>query len=327
MASYGYACVSCLDQNLGVQRAALKAAGCDFIRAETASRTRCDGRTELQVLLYFLRPGYALVVTRIDRLARSLQDLQNIVHELRERRVTLRATEQPIDTGTAAGKAFLDMLGVFAEFETNLRKERQVKALPQQSYAACTRAGSRRSTQHRSQAPLRGKAGGLPRSHDGSASAAPASIAFWGRRRRSHAYTPRAVAPHPPHWRELSSRVRFERAGGRCQRCRRPHLALVGCLPDGAVRRASGDLAGSPRAHGQMARSCGGHPVPDDPCRACSGGASRQRPDEQPADEPPRALSSACHLLHDRSHHLAQRSITCRRRLAIGDLFLGPYPA
>jgi len=61
--------------------------------------------------------------------------------------VTLRATEQPIDTGTAAGKAFLDMLGVFAEFETNLRKERQVKALPQQSYAACTRAGSRRSTQ------------------------------------------------------------------------------------------------------------------------------------------------------------------------------------
>ena len=129
MALYGYARVSTLDQNLGIQRAALKVAGCDVIRAEKASETRRDGRTELQVLLDFLLPGDALVVTRIDRLARSLRDLQNIVHELKERRVTLRATEQPIDTGTAAGKAFLDMLGVFAEFETNLRKERQAEGI------------------------------------------------------------------------------------------------------------------------------------------------------------------------------------------------------
>src|SRR5512144_1071107 len=111
MASYGYARVSSLGQNLSVQRAVLKAAGCDVIRAEKASGTRRDGRTELQVLLDFLRPGDSLVVTRIDRLARSLRDLQNIVHDLKERRVTLRATEQPVDTGTAAGKAFLDMLG------------------------------------------------------------------------------------------------------------------------------------------------------------------------------------------------------------------------
>ncbi len=129
MALYGYARVSILDQNLGIQRTALKAAGCDVIRAEKASGTRCDGRTELQVLLDFLRPGDALVITRIDRLARSLKDLQDIVHELKERRVALRATEQPIDTGTAAGKAFLDMLGVFAEFETNLRKERQAEGI------------------------------------------------------------------------------------------------------------------------------------------------------------------------------------------------------
>jgi len=58
-----------------------------------------------------------------------LRDLQNIVHELKDKRVALRATEQPIDTGTAAGKAFLDMLGVFAEFETNLRKERQAEGI------------------------------------------------------------------------------------------------------------------------------------------------------------------------------------------------------
>jgi DNA invertase Pin-like site-specific DNA recombinase len=68
-------------------------------------------------------------VTRVDRLARSIRDLQNIVHELRAKGVALKATEQPIDTGTAAGKAFLDMLGVFAEFETNLRKERQIEGI------------------------------------------------------------------------------------------------------------------------------------------------------------------------------------------------------
>lgn len=129
MSLYGYARVSTLDQDLTIQRAALKAAGCDVVRAEKASGSRRDGRTELQVLLDFLRPGDALVVTRIDRLARSLKDLQDIVQELKARQVALRATEQPIDTGTAAGKAFLDMLGVFAEFETNLRRERQAEGI------------------------------------------------------------------------------------------------------------------------------------------------------------------------------------------------------
>ena len=76
-----------------------------------------------------MQPGDTLVVTRIDRLARALRDLQDIVHELRQKGVALRATEQPVDTGTAAGKAFLDMLGVFAEFETNLRRERQLEGI------------------------------------------------------------------------------------------------------------------------------------------------------------------------------------------------------
>jgi DNA invertase Pin-like site-specific DNA recombinase len=61
-----------------------------------------------------------------DRLARSIGDLQDIVRTVRARGAVLKATEQPIDTGTAAGKCFLDMLGVFAEFETNLRRERQL---------------------------------------------------------------------------------------------------------------------------------------------------------------------------------------------------------
>jgi DNA invertase Pin-like site-specific DNA recombinase len=81
------------------------------------------------VLLDFLRRGDTLVVTRIDRLARSLKDLQDIVHELKEKGVKLNASEQPTDTATAAGKAFLDILGVFAAFETNLRRERQLDGI------------------------------------------------------------------------------------------------------------------------------------------------------------------------------------------------------
>jgi DNA invertase Pin-like site-specific DNA recombinase len=69
-------------------------------------------------------------VTRVDRPARSLKDLQDIVHELKGRGVALRCTEQqPVDTGTAAGKAFLDMPGVFAEFETAVRRERQAEGI------------------------------------------------------------------------------------------------------------------------------------------------------------------------------------------------------
>jgi DNA invertase Pin-like site-specific DNA recombinase len=126
---YGYTRVSSIEQDLRLQRAALKAAGCNVIRAEKASGSRRDLRTELRALLDILQPGDMLIVTRIDRLARSMKDRQDIVHELKTRGVALRATEQPIDTITAAGKAFLDMLGVFAEFESNLRRERQLEGI------------------------------------------------------------------------------------------------------------------------------------------------------------------------------------------------------
>jgi DNA invertase Pin-like site-specific DNA recombinase len=129
MALFGYARVSTTDQDLGIQEAALRSAGCQTVRSEKKSGTERGARTELQILLDFLREGDTLVVTRIDRLARSMKDLQDIVHELKGRGIALKATEQPIDTGTAAGKAFLDMLGVFAEFETNLRKERQAEGI------------------------------------------------------------------------------------------------------------------------------------------------------------------------------------------------------
>ena len=126
---FGYARVSSIDQDLSIQRVALKKAGAKTIREEKKSGTSRKGRTELQILMEFMRKGDILLVTRIDRLARSLRDLQNIVHELKENGVTLKATEQPIDTSSPAGKAFLDMLGVFAEFETNLRRERQMEGI------------------------------------------------------------------------------------------------------------------------------------------------------------------------------------------------------
>ena len=127
MALYGYARVSTIDQDLGLQEAALQSAGCEVIRAEKVTGSTREGRVELATLLDFLRKGDTLVVTRVDRLARSIGDLQDVVRALKGKGCALKATEQPIDTSTAAGKAFLDMLGVFAEFETNLRRERQME--------------------------------------------------------------------------------------------------------------------------------------------------------------------------------------------------------
>jgi DNA invertase Pin-like site-specific DNA recombinase len=129
MTAIGYARVSTTEQSLEIQEAALRAAGCDVIRAEKRSGVTAAGREELQTVLEFLRSGDVLMVTRIDRLARSIGDLQDIVRTVRAKGAALKATEQPIDTSTAAGKAFLDMLGVFAEFETNLRKERQLEGI------------------------------------------------------------------------------------------------------------------------------------------------------------------------------------------------------
>ena len=126
---YGYARVSSSGQDLTIQVEALTNAGCETIRQEKISGTSVQGRDELNTLLDFLRKGDELVVTRVDRLARSIRDLQNIVYDLDKKGVVLSATEQPIQTNTSAGKCFLDMLGVFGEFETNLRKERQMEGI------------------------------------------------------------------------------------------------------------------------------------------------------------------------------------------------------
>ena len=109
---------------------------------EKASGTSTRGRDELRTLLDFVRTGDETVVPRVDRLARSIGDLQDVVRALRAKGATLQATEQPIDISSAAGRAFLDMLGVFAEFETNLRRERWMESMPGRRRAVSARDAS-----------------------------------------------------------------------------------------------------------------------------------------------------------------------------------------
>jgi len=129
MAIVGYARVSTSEQSLEIQHEALKKAQCKKVFSEKASGNTKEGREKLQECLNYLREGDTLVITRVDRLARSILDLQKISKQLNESGIKLKATDQPIDTSTPAGKAFFDMLGVFAEFETNIRKERQLEGI------------------------------------------------------------------------------------------------------------------------------------------------------------------------------------------------------
>lgn len=124
-----YLRVSSSGQSLEVQRDAVKKVNVQKIFEEKVSGTSTQGRDKLKECLDFVREGDELVITRIDRLARSVLDLQLIIKELNDKGVSLTATEQPISTKDATSKCFLDMLGVFAELETNLRKERQLEGI------------------------------------------------------------------------------------------------------------------------------------------------------------------------------------------------------
>ena len=124
-----YLRVSSTSKSLEIQREAVSKLNIQKIFEEKVSGTSTQGRDKLKECLDFVREGDELVITRIDRLARSVLDLQLIVKELNDKGVILTATEQPISTKDATSKCFLDMLGVFAELETNLRKERQMEGI------------------------------------------------------------------------------------------------------------------------------------------------------------------------------------------------------
>ncbi|WP_319497782.1 recombinase family protein [uncultured Cohaesibacter sp.] len=128
MAIVGYARVPSLGQSLDVQIEKLDAIGADKIFKEKRSGVD-TARPALKQALEYVREGDQFVISRIDRLARSAEDLLRIVRELEEKGVTLRVIDQPIDSREATGRAFLGMLGIFAEFENSIRRERQMDGI------------------------------------------------------------------------------------------------------------------------------------------------------------------------------------------------------
>ena len=131
---------------------------------------------------------------------------------------------------------------------------------------------------------------------------------------------------YPSDWSEISRRVRFERAAGVCQGCGRPHGETIRCLPDGRWFDATGHTWRNGR--GRPAR------WPDlverVQIRQTRVVLAAAHLDHDPRNNRQRNLKSLCqrcHMIHDRPHHLAQRRITYLLRRALGDLFLGPYPA
>jgi len=129
MSLVGYVRVSSLDQDTTTQLERVQGANCERVFSEKQSGTTTKGRTALTECLEYMREGDSLVITKIDRLARSARDLHNIVHDLVQRGIGLIVLDQSIDTSTPHGKAFLGMMATFAEFETNIRKERQLEGI------------------------------------------------------------------------------------------------------------------------------------------------------------------------------------------------------
>lgn len=127
---FAYCRVSTLYQDTTIQEKEIRAVYPDaVIRAEKKSGTTTEGREVLNLLLEVIGEGDKLVVWKLDRLARNLVDLLRISDLLKEKKASLVVLDQSIDTSTAAGTAFLQMLGVFAQFETNIRLERQAAGI------------------------------------------------------------------------------------------------------------------------------------------------------------------------------------------------------
>ena len=124
MAIFGYARVSTRDQNLAGQIAELQAAGCGNIYKEKASGAKSD-RPALAKLIRRLESGDVLVVTRLDRLARSTRDLLNILDAVGKAGAGFRSLKDTwADTTTAHGRLMLTVLGGLAEFERELIRAR-----------------------------------------------------------------------------------------------------------------------------------------------------------------------------------------------------------
>jgi DNA invertase Pin-like site-specific DNA recombinase len=121
----GYSRVSTASQCLDVQLEKLKEAGCDKVFSEKKSGRQYDNRLQLQACLSYVREGDILVISRLDRMARSVLDLAKIADTLQKKGVSLRVLDQAIDTTTSEGRLMFSLLGAFAAFEADIRSERQ----------------------------------------------------------------------------------------------------------------------------------------------------------------------------------------------------------
>ena len=128
MAIVGYARVSTVGQSLDVQTDKLNEFGCDKVYQEKVSGTTAN-RTELKKCLDYVRDGDVLVITKLDRLARSTLHLHKIVDGLNKKNVGFKVLDQSIDTTTKEGRLMFAILASIAEFETELRKERQMEGI------------------------------------------------------------------------------------------------------------------------------------------------------------------------------------------------------
>ena len=129
MAKIGYARVSSTGQSLEIQLSKLTAYGCTEpdgqIFQEKKSGTNTNNRPQFQECLRHVRRGDTLVITKLDRLARSTLDLTQIAEDLKTRGIELVVIDQNIDTSTPTGKLLFNMLASIAEFENDIRRERQ----------------------------------------------------------------------------------------------------------------------------------------------------------------------------------------------------------
>ena len=128
MAVVGYARVSTVGQSLDVQLSKLQAFGCDPIFSDKHTGTTAD-RPSLKECRNYLRKGDSLIITKMDRLARSTFHLTQIAEELKVKGADLVVLDQNIDTTTPTGKLLFNMLASIAEFETEIRRERQLEGI------------------------------------------------------------------------------------------------------------------------------------------------------------------------------------------------------
>jgi DNA invertase Pin-like site-specific DNA recombinase len=128
MAKVGYGRVSSIGQSLDVQKSKLDEFGCDKIYLDKHTGTTAD-RPKLKEARNYVRQGDSLVVTKLDRLARSTNHLTTIAAELEQKDVDLVVLDQDIDTSTPIGKLLFNVLASIAEFETEIRKERQMEGI------------------------------------------------------------------------------------------------------------------------------------------------------------------------------------------------------